>query len=106
MGLKATIDKARFVEEGIWKAQLEPEEAASLGECASRKGPFSIILLESEMDYNAQSQTITFDPSTTKVLNIGSSDQVIIISIFASETGVTPKPQPKSPSYSQQSSPS
>ena len=93
MGLKATIDKARFIEEGIWKAQLEPEEAASLGECSSRQGPFSIILLESTLDYNQNSQTLTFDPSTTKVLNIGSSDQVIIICLTAPPKKAAPQPQ-------------
>ena len=97
MGLKATIDKARFIEEGIWKAQLEPEEAASLGECSSRQGPFSIILLESAMDYNEQSQTITFDPSTTKVLNIGSTDQVIIICLAAPQKKIAPQPQKAQP---------
>ena len=97
MGLKATIDKARFIEEGIWKAQLEPQEAASLGECTSRKGPFSIILLESELEFNQQSETITFDPSTTKVLNIGSSDQVIIICLVSSPKSVASQVQQSRP---------
>ncbi len=78
--LKMTIDSAKHVDTGIWRATLEPDDAATLGECASRSGPFSVLLIESEVDFNQASQAITFDPDRVILLNIGSTDQVIILS--------------------------
>lgn len=82
MGLKVTItiDGARQIDRGIWKATLKPAEAATLGDCESKSGPFSVLLLESTVDYNPQSKSITFDPDITRLLNIGSTDQIIVLS--------------------------
>ena len=77
--LKMTIDGAKHVDTGIWRATLEPEEATTLGNCESRSGPFSVLFIESEVDFNQVSQTITFDPKSVKLLNIGSTDQIIIL---------------------------
>jgi hypothetical protein len=82
MGLKVTItiDGAKKIDRGIWKAKLEPAEASTLGECESESGPFSVLLLESTVDYNPQSHSLTFDPELTRLLNIGSTDQIIVLS--------------------------
>ena len=82
MGLRVTItiDGAKRIEQGLWKATLKPEEAATLGECDSKSGPFSVLLLESTFDYDLQTQSLTFDPNASRLLNIGSTDQVILIS--------------------------
>lgn len=82
MGLKLTItiDGARHIDIGIWKAKLEPDELATLGQCDNRSGPFSVLLLESEVDFNAGSRTLTFDPSATQLLNVGNTDQVLVLS--------------------------
>lgn len=78
--LKMTIDSAKHVDTGIWRVTLEPDDAATLGECESRSGPFSVLLIESEVDFNQASQAITFDPESVTLLNIGSTDQVVILS--------------------------
>jgi hypothetical protein len=78
--LKMTIDGAKHVDTGIWRATLEPEEATTLGNCESRSGPFSVLFIESEVDFNQTSQTITFDPNSVTLLNIGNTDQIIILS--------------------------
>ena len=82
MGLKVTItiDGAKRIEQGLWKATLKPEEAATLGSCDSKSGPFSVLLLESTFDYDLQTQSLTFDPNASRLLNIGSTDQVILLS--------------------------
>jgi hypothetical protein len=82
MGLKVTItiDGAKRIEQGLWKATLKPEEAATLGECDSHSGPFSVLLLEASFDYDLQTQSLTFDPNASRLLNIGSTDQVILLS--------------------------
>ena len=82
MGLKVTItiDGAKRIEQGVWKATLKPAEAATLGECDSESGPFSVLLLESSFEYNLQTKSLTFDPNASRLLNIGSTDQVILLS--------------------------
>ena len=77
--LKMTIDGAKHVDTGIWRATLDPEETTTLGDCESRSGPFSVLYIESEVDFNQVSQTITFDPNGVTLLNIGSTDQIIIL---------------------------
>ncbi len=81
MGLKVTItiDGARSIDRGVWKAKLKPDDVATIGDCDSKSGPFSVLLLESKVDYNQPSQTITFDPNATRLLNIGSTDQIIVL---------------------------
>jgi hypothetical protein len=91
-----TIDSAKHIDTGIWRATLEPEEASTLGECDSRSGPFSVLFIESEVDFNQATHTITFDPNSVILLNVGSTDQVIILNadnsdpptIVESETAV------------------
>ena len=82
MGLRVTItiDGAKRIEQGLWKATLKPEEAATLGDCNSKSGPFSVLLIESAFDYDLQTQSLTFDPNASRLLNIGSTDQVILLS--------------------------
>jgi len=82
MGLKLsiTIEGAKPIDSGVWKARLEPEEVATLGNCKSRLGPYSVLLLESGVDYNRQHASLTFDPSTTRLLNIGSTAQILVLS--------------------------
>lgn len=82
MGLKLsiTIEGAKSIDSGVWKARLEPEEVATLGECNSRSGPYSVLLLESAVEYNPQQASLTFDPSNTRLLNIGSTAQILVLS--------------------------
>jgi hypothetical protein len=114
--LKMTIDDAKHVDTGIWRATLEPDETVTLGKCESRSGPFSVLLIESAVDFNQISQAITFDPDSVILLNIGSTNQVIILStdsvepaaIDASETFAQPEPaaplfeEPQQPSTGDQ----
>ncbi|MFZ0613767.1 MAG: hypothetical protein WAM73_16130 [Desulfobacterales bacterium] len=82
MGLKLTltIDGARHLDTGVWMAKLEPDEVATLGKCENRSGPFSVLLLESEVEYDEHTQVITFDPNATCLLNIGSTAQILVLS--------------------------
>jgi hypothetical protein len=90
--LKMTIDSAKHVDTGIWRATLEPEETTTLGECESRSGPFSVLFIDSEVDFNQTSQTITFDPNSVTLLNIGSTDQVIILNADRTDPVATVEP--------------
>jgi hypothetical protein len=80
MGIKVTItiDGAKLIENGVWKARITPEEVITLGECENRYGPFSVVLLESNVAYNSQAQTLTFDPDNVRLLNVGSTEQIFL----------------------------
>jgi hypothetical protein len=82
MGLKLTItiDGAKHLDIGVWMAKLEPDEVATLGKCENRSGPFSVLLLDSEVDYDEKTQTLTFNPNATCLLNIGSTAQILVLS--------------------------
>jgi hypothetical protein len=97
MGLKLTItiDGAKLIEPGIWKARLKPEEVTTLGSCQNKLGPFSVVMLEGEAEYNAQNQSITFDPDATRLLNVGSTDQVLVLSGNGAAATAKGKPAPR-----------
>ncbi len=80
MGLKVTIEGATIIEQGIWKARLKPQEILAFGGCSSRSGPYSVLLLTTKADFNEPSKSITFDPNATRLLNVGTTNQIIIIS--------------------------
>jgi len=80
MGLKVTIEEAVRIDDGVWKAVLDPEETTAFGECKSKIGPFSILLLESEIHFDQKTKRITFDPKSTRLINIGSTNKIFLLS--------------------------
>lgn len=99
MGLKVTIEEAMRIGDGVWKAVLDPEETTAFGECKSKIGPFSILLLESEIHFDGKTKRITFDPKSTQLINIGSTNKIFLLSDSPSEqkafVTTTPKPEKK-----------
>ncbi len=97
MGLKVTIESVRHIGDGVWKAVLDPEETDAFGDCNSKIGPFSILLLESDIYFDEKASRITFDPKTTRLINIGSTNQVFLLSDSPSEqkklAASVPKPE-------------
>jgi len=80
MGLKVTIEEAVRIGDGVWKAALDPDETTAFGDCKSKIGPFSILLLESEIHFDEKTKRITFDPKSTKLINIGSTNKIFLLS--------------------------
>ena len=100
MSLKLTIEGARLIDKGVWKARLKPEETSAFGTCSSRSGPYSVLLLDAKVGFNESAQSITFDPRATRLLNVGSTDQIIILRGGPSQApvaGVTQQPPPSKP---------
>ena len=89
MGLKVTIDNAQSIDTGVWKANLDPDEAATFGDCTSNVGPYTVIYLETIVDFNERSQCLTFDPGSVQVLNLGTSNQIIILGHQSSQPECT-----------------
>jgi hypothetical protein len=80
MGLKVTIEGAIRIGAGVWQAALDPDETNAFGECKSKIGPFSILLLESEIHFDEKTKRITFDPKSTRLINIGSTNKIFLLS--------------------------
>jgi hypothetical protein len=80
MGLKVTIEAAVRIGDGIWEAALDPDETSAFGDCKSKIGPFSILLLESEIHFDEKTKRITFDPKSTRLINIGSTNKIFLLS--------------------------
>jgi hypothetical protein len=76
-------------------ARLKPDEVSTLGKCENQSGPFSVLLLKADVDYDKGTRTITFDPNATCLLNVGSTDQILVLS---SKEEKPPSVQPPSPS--------
>ncbi len=99
MGLKVTIEEAVRIGDGVWKAVLDPDETTTFGDCKSKIGPFSILLLESEIHFDEKTKRITFDPKSTRLINIGSTSKVILLSDSPPEqkafVTTAPKPEKK-----------
>ncbi len=99
MGLKVTIEEAVRIGDGVWKAVLDPEETTAFGDCKSKIGPFSILLLESEIHYDEKTKRITFDPKSTQLINIGSTNKIFLLSDSPSKqkafVGTAPKTEKK-----------
>ena len=99
MGLKVTIENVKCIDEGVWKAALDPDETTAFGECKSKIGPFSILLLESEIHFDEKTKRLTFDPKSTQLINIGSTNKIFLLSDSPSEqkafVTTAPKPEKK-----------
>lgn len=97
MGLKVTIEEAVRIGDGVWKAVLDPDETTAFGNCKSKIGPFSILLLESEIHFDEKTKRITFDPKSTQLINIGSTNKIFLLSDSPSKQKpfVTTAPKPE-----------
>ncbi|MFY9707949.1 MAG: hypothetical protein WBV95_04990 [Desulfobacterales bacterium] len=106
MGLKLTItiDGAKHLDMGVWMAKLEPDEVATLGKCENRSGPFSVLLLDSEVDYDEKTQTLTFNPNATCLLNIGGTEQILVLSSKDKKPVSKPAAAPSAPAKAPTSS--
>ncbi len=99
MGLKVTIESVRRLDNGVWKVILDPEETTAFGDCKSKIGPFSVVLLGSEIHFDEKTKRITFDPKSARLINIGSTNQVFLLSDGPPEQKTflarAPKPEKK-----------
>jgi hypothetical protein len=98
MSLKLTIEGAKLIEKGVWRARLKPEETSAFGKCSSRSGPYSVLLLDAKVGFNERAQSITFDPNATRLLNIGSTDQIIILRGGPSQAPISTRSEQPLPS--------
>lgn len=79
MAMMISVPEARRIDDGIWKVKLSPAEARILGTSASTYGPVSVVLLSESPSYNNTNKSLSFNPGAVHLLNLGTSDQTIIV---------------------------
>jgi len=86
MGLMVQIHEARQLDDDVWKARLSPSELRFLDPKAENAGPLSILLLTEDPSFDREARCLSFNPSTVKLLNAGTSDTAILVGSKVNET--------------------
>ncbi|RME60326.1 hypothetical protein D6779_02395 [Candidatus Parcubacteria bacterium] len=79
MALSVSIPEAQRLDERVWKARLSPAEAKIFGSGANTYGSISIVLLTEQPDFNEEQSSLSFDPASVQILNLGMTDQAVFI---------------------------
>jgi len=79
MAIQINIKNPKFLENGIWLAQIPPNEVMMLGTVKQRSGTISIIMLPNKIAPLSDSNELVFEPSEVQVLNLGKSENTAII---------------------------
>jgi hypothetical protein len=82
MAMSLTIPNVSPLDPGVWKAKLPPDDLRFLGGNATRLGPVSVLLLLDSASFDHASSTLSFSPTTARVLNLGSTDNAVILESF------------------------
>ena len=85
MNMSVSVANVRCLDDGVWKARLSPAEARILGSSSNSYGSVSIVLVTDKPSFDETNSRLSFNPTSAQVLNLGSSDQAIIISEQCSE---------------------
>ncbi len=81
-----TIPNVSALDTGVWKAKLAPKELRFLSASATRVGSFSVLLLLDIATYDGAASTLKFNPANACLLNLGNSDNAIILESRTSST--------------------
>ncbi len=92
MPMRVTVDGAKRTLDGVWRAKLSPRETGVFGPCDSRHGDWSVIAVAGPVDLDEGA--LSFDPSAARLLNVGATEQAIIL---ASVTEGAEAPPPNAP---------
>lgn len=84
--MKVVIERARQIEVGIWQAPLKPIEVTSFGSVSSRLGLRSVIVIDGAVLFDDRNKTLAFEHAEARPLNVGESDDTLIL-VAANSTG-------------------
>jgi hypothetical protein len=79
MSLLFQIEGVTCLDKGVWKARLSPSEVRLLDPRAVSGGDITVLLLSEEPKFDAERHQLAFDPSKVKLLNAGTSYNVIVV---------------------------
>jgi hypothetical protein len=92
MALSVSIRGVKSLDSGLWKARLAQAELQFLGSAGSRVGPLSVLLISDGASFDQATRTLSFNPGSAQLLNLGTSDEAIIVQ-SAPVSGLRPAPQ-------------
>jgi hypothetical protein len=79
VALSVSIQGAKCLDPGLWKARLAQSELQFLGSADSRVGPLSVLLIFKCDSFDQATGTLSFNPSSARLLNLGTSEEAIIV---------------------------
>jgi len=90
MPMRVTVDGAKKILDGLWRAKLSPCETGLFGPSDSRHGDWSVIAVAGPVHLE-ENASLSFDPSAARLLNVGATEQAIILATV-SESAEPPQP--------------
>ena len=88
MTLKLAVGNVKANGRGIWSAELTPAEMRRFGDGRSSFGAMSVLGV-TKSDYDQETRTLFLDPDAASVLNIGTSNEALIIDLGIREPNQT-----------------
>ncbi len=79
MALSVSVPGVQRLDERVWKARLSPAEARILGSGSNTYGSISIILLTEKPLFDESRSSLSFNPSSVHILNLGTTNQALFI---------------------------
>lgn len=76
--MKILIEKAKLLDVGVWKGQIDPDIIAPLSIKAQTLGKYTVIML-SNPDFRRQDNELRFSGSEADILNLGTTKEAIFI---------------------------
>ncbi len=85
MAISVSVGDVEEFGSGIWKARLSPDDLRILGTAESQFGSRSVLLVLECADFDPDNRTLAFNPSAARLLNLGTSEDVLIVESAANE---------------------
>lgn len=78
--LQVSINNAEKISSDLYRAKLVPSQVRFFGNANKSVGDTSIIYIEENAyQYDAKNQVISFDPQSINLINVGNTDDVLIL---------------------------
>ena len=87
MAICLTISNVKVLQTGVWRAKLAPEDLYFFEGGATRLGPLSVLLLSNAASFDRATNTLSISWTFARVLNLGNTDDAIIVESRAPSPG-------------------
>ena len=88
MALRLAVGGVKAIGQGVWAAELTPAEVRRFGDGKSSFGAKSVLGV-THPDFSQETLTLSLDPDDASVLNIGNSNEALIVDLGMSNVTQT-----------------
>lgn len=88
MALRLSVGGVKPIGQGVWVAKLTPAEVRHFGDGKSSHGAKSVLGV-TQPDFRQEALTLSLDPDNASVLNIGTSNEALIVDLGMSDVTQT-----------------